>query len=243
MKRAILSYYEKEKKAFKDYDVPEKLKQIASLIMFRFNIHGNCDGMYLCNVMANQSGSGDGCGIFNSDYVNPSVAADFIRNAYKCNISSDDMEELTYIIEQADLKKDVESDMVRSLSKWKEELKRVRHDEFRESYIKKNIHEYEEKINWIRTMNKAEKESKQGKKSHLKLPQTHFIQKARWNRREENMDKEVVKNLINAVTAYAMECSWTDADAVDALTSMGVTKEDFVACGFGEFIQNMEVQQ
>lgn len=26
MKRAILSYYEKEKMAFKDYDVPEKLK-------------------------------------------------------------------------------------------------------------------------------------------------------------------------------------------------------------------------
>lgn len=57
------------------------------------------------------------------------------------------------------------------------------------------------------------------------------------------MNKEVIKKLIDAVTAYALECSWTDAETVDALTELGVTKDDFVACGFGEFIQNMEMQE
>lgn len=38
--KEILNYYENEKKAFEGYEVPEKLKQTASLIMFRFNIEG-----------------------------------------------------------------------------------------------------------------------------------------------------------------------------------------------------------
>jgi len=36
--------------------------------------------------------------------------------------------------------------VVRSLSKWKEELKRVRHDEFRESYIKKTFMNMKRKL-------------------------------------------------------------------------------------------------
>lgn len=156
MKREIYNYYENEKKVFEGYDIPEKLKKIASLIMFRFNIDGICDGMYLCNVMANHSGSGDGCGTFRSDYVNPSVAAEFIQKAYGCNISKDNVEELTSIIEEIDLGEDVTTNMKVSLSRLKEELKRI-HDEFRSSYIKKGIHAYEEKIAWMEKTNKIEK--------------------------------------------------------------------------------------
>lgn len=40
-----------------------------------------------------------------------------------------------------------------------------------------------------------------------------------------------------------LENSWTDSDMMDALESMGVTRKDLIACGFGEFVQNYESQQ
>ena len=58
-----------------------------------------------------------------------------------------------------------------------------------------------------------------------------------------NMDKEIVRNLVYAVSAYALENSWTDSDMMDALESMGVTRKDLIACGFEEFVQNYESQQ
>lgn len=58
-----------------------------------------------------------------------------------------------------------------------------------------------------------------------------------------NIDKEIVRNLIYAVSVYAMESCWTDSDMMDALESMGVTRNDMIACGFGEFVQNYESQQ
>lgn len=147
--KEILNYYENEKKAFEGYEVPEKLKQTASLIMFRFNIEGICDGMYLCNVMAHQSGSGDGCGSFTSDYVNTDIAADAISGAYKTNISSSEREELSYMIEHNALSKQVIQNMESSLDRWKNML-RQNHDEWRTSYLEKNISIYEEKMEWLK---------------------------------------------------------------------------------------------
>ena len=147
--KEILNYYENEKKAFEGYEVPEKLKQTASLIMFRFNIEGICDGMYLCNVMAHQSGSGDGCGSFTSDYVNTDIAADAISGAYKTNISSNEREELSYMIEHNALSKQVIQNMESSLDRWKNML-RQNHDEWRTSYLEKNISIYEEKMEWLK---------------------------------------------------------------------------------------------
>lgn len=149
MKKEILNYYENKCKAFSKYDVPEKLKQIAALIMFRFNMEGICDGMYLCNVMAHQSGSGDGCCSFTSDYVDHSVAADVIFEAYKTNVSLDEKEELSYMIEHVALSENVVQNMERSLSRWKDMLKR-NHEEFRATYLKKNISIYKEKIDWMK---------------------------------------------------------------------------------------------
>lgn len=149
MKKEILNYYENKCKAFSKYDVPEKLKQIAALIMFRFNMEGICDGMYLCNVMAHQSGSGDGCCSFTSDYVDHSVAADVIFEAYKTNVSLDEKEELSYMIEHVALSENVVQNMERSLSRWKDMLKR-NHEEFRATYLKKNIFIYKEKIGWMK---------------------------------------------------------------------------------------------
>lgn len=43
---------------------------------------------------------------------------------------------------------------------------------------------------------------------------------------------EVVKNLIDAIGKYAHECSWLDSEIAEAIVSMGITKADFVKCGY-----------
>lgn len=54
-------------KMFEGYDVPSRLKETAISIMRRFTITGECDGMYICNVIAAESGIGDGEGHFTGD--------------------------------------------------------------------------------------------------------------------------------------------------------------------------------
>ena len=51
------------------------------------------------------------------------------------------------------------------------------------------------------------------------------------------MDNNVINNLINAVAAYAEDGAWNDSDMIDALVAMGVTHEDFIRCGKGEFVK------
>lgn len=51
-------------KFFEGCDVPVQLKKTAICIMRRFTILGICDGMYICNVIAFESGFGDGKGAF-----------------------------------------------------------------------------------------------------------------------------------------------------------------------------------
>lgn len=52
-----------------------------------------------------------------------------------------------------------------------------------------------------------------------------------------NFKKDVVHNLIDAMSAYALEFGWTDRDFMDALVGCGVTKEDFVQSGYKEFAE------
>lgn len=147
VKEKIYQYYE-EKEHFKK-EVPEKIKQIASLIMFRFNIEGLCDGMYICNVMANCSGSGDGCGHFSSDYINTPLAAAALRGAYGCNIYTSDMDELCQIIDTNDLCEETEKNIELSMLKCKMKMESER-DEWRVSYYEKELRKYKIKLSWYK---------------------------------------------------------------------------------------------
>lgn len=51
------------------------------------------------------------------------------------------------------------------------------------------------------------------------------------------MDNTVLMNLIDAVAKYGAEASWADNDIIDSLVDMGVTQEDFVQCGLGDFVK------
>lgn len=88
--------------------VPERLKRISVLIMYRFAINGICDGMYICNRIANVCGQGDGEGIFTGDGT-CSSREDYIRIAralriaYASCIQFDDIEELADILETGEL--------------------------------------------------------------------------------------------------------------------------------------------
>lgn len=92
---------------FERYDVPEKLKNVAILIMKRFNIFGECDAMYICNVIASIYGIGNGCGTFHhdmdviSDPAKAVEAADNLMSAY--GIHREYRAELTDIIQNRKL--------------------------------------------------------------------------------------------------------------------------------------------
>lgn len=92
MRLPVLYHY------FEGYDVPEKYKWIASCIMRRFDITGSSDGMYICNCIAYDSGTGDGRGNFTGDAVNIDKCASFLQRAYGCNIYPSDLPELREIL-------------------------------------------------------------------------------------------------------------------------------------------------
>ena len=47
----------------------------------------------------------------------------------------------------------------------------------------------------------------------------------------------IVKNLIEAMCNYALEFSWTDSETIDMLIECGIEKQDFIDCGYGDFIK------
>ena len=94
---------------FDGHVVPEYIKTRAKLIMRRFTINGECDGMYISNCIAFENGTGDGHGSFGEgeiaeDKVGKIVS--FLMNAYKCNIYPCDREDLTEIIRTGTLPKE-----------------------------------------------------------------------------------------------------------------------------------------
>ena len=48
---------------------------------------------------------------------------------------------------------------------------------------------------------------------------------------------ETVRNLIAAMQSYALETNWNDSDFIDALVGIGITEDDFKACGFGDYVK------
>ena len=97
MKLPVLEKY------FEGYQVPERYKQIVSCIIRRFDLTGLCDGMYISNCIAYDSGCGDGCGHFTGDNVEIKKSALTLFYAYGCNIFSDDLPELEEILETGEL--------------------------------------------------------------------------------------------------------------------------------------------
>lgn len=137
---------------------PVVLKKISSLIRHRFCINGICDAMYICNVLGYEFGMGDGESHFISENIptnaNYEKAAKYLQNAYGCNIAKSEITELSDIIRTEKIDFDLAIDGLRRfLKERKQEL--VRCDEWRKDYLKKDIAETKENINYF--MMKKEK--------------------------------------------------------------------------------------
>lgn len=50
--------------------------------------------------------------------------------------------------------------------------------------------------------------------------------------------KNVVNNLITAMFDFALENQWCDGEAIDVLVQCGITEQDFISCGYGEFVKD-----
>lgn len=86
---------------FTGYDVPDYLKQTVINIMRRFSIWGQCDGMYICNVIAKQSGFGNGNGTFETGNrrIEAEKITDYLQYAYGCNILPEEKDDLKEILQ------------------------------------------------------------------------------------------------------------------------------------------------
>ena len=84
-------------------EVPETIKNAAELVCRRFCITGECDAMYICNVIANETGTGNGCSYFDETPIITrdgwEKAANSIQHAYGSLITVKEKEELVSIME------------------------------------------------------------------------------------------------------------------------------------------------
>ena len=123
---------------FEGYNVPEKLRETSMAIMRRFVMTGICDGMYIANVIADESGLGDGQSHFNGGdgEFNVKASADFLLRAYGCNI--DNREDLEEIIATGTLPRNrMREGLLSELRKFKAEKKVC--DEYRRPYAQRQI--------------------------------------------------------------------------------------------------------
>ena len=144
MKLPVLEKY------FEGYTVPEKYKNIASCLIRRFDITGSSDGMYICNCLAHDSGSGDGCGTFTGDAVNGEKSAAFLLNVYACNITRPDLQELTDILISGELSPVPAVSGIRSyIYRMRKEKPLECGGKYTEQYIKRCIHNAADAIDEI----------------------------------------------------------------------------------------------
>ena len=148
-----------EKQRFAGYSVPEELKEIAELILFRFNINGSCDSMYIANVIAYEAGLGDGCSNFfdkpfHIDAECAKRAAKALCGAYGCNILKDDQEELQDIIldRRIYLEKTLEGlfELKKATKEWMK-----RYDLYRKEYAGRCIKEIDRKRRFLKNLTKT----------------------------------------------------------------------------------------
>ena len=117
-------------KMFEGYDVPSRLKETAISIMRRFTITGECDGMYICNVIAAESGIGDGEGHFTGDEIfNRSEIARRLQFAYGSNIPSSAIPELVSILYTGHIdRRDALEGIAEQNLRWKRERANCKED-------------------------------------------------------------------------------------------------------------------
>lgn len=120
---------------FKGYEVPECVKNTALVIMNRFSIHGECDGMYICNCIAKTCGIGNGQGVFYSGVItNFSEIASSLQLAYGSHIFKEDIPELEEILRMGVLDKGKACNGIEKfINKCKEERNSC--DEWRKEYL------------------------------------------------------------------------------------------------------------
>lgn len=86
-------------KAFDGHEVPENIRRTSENVCIRFDINGICDPMYICNVIAVESKSGDGCSHFTSSKIsNHHIIAERLQRSYGCNIKPSEINELEAIL-------------------------------------------------------------------------------------------------------------------------------------------------
>lgn len=55
---------ERFNRMFEGHEVPGNIRRAVCLALYRFTITGICDGIYICNTIAHESGCGNGQGNF-----------------------------------------------------------------------------------------------------------------------------------------------------------------------------------
>jgi len=140
---------ERYRSRFERYQVPESMKETACLIMFRFTIDGESDGMYICNTIAHENGFGDGKGNFTeSEQINARKTAETLQDAYGKNICRYAVEELALILDTGMLNYSMaRAGILRDIRDIKEEYRQ--NANWRRVYLKKLIQQKEEDLDLV----------------------------------------------------------------------------------------------
>lgn len=179
LKKVISDKYEKQ---FEGYDVPEAIRLTSSIILFQFGINGICDGMYICNTIAAESGIGNGTGEFfgSTDQINAEKSAKAIQSAYSSTIPNAYIGVLEQIISGEELNEfHMRATITKLIEKEKEDKSKCR-DEWRMEYLEKRI-QYLKEIRTILTEDitrnrKMEKENTLYAHINLNKKETEQIQ-------------------------------------------------------------------
>lgn len=143
LKKVISEKYEKQ---FEGYDVPEAIRLASSVILFQFGINGICDGMYICNTIAAESGIGNGTGEFfgSTDQIDAEKSAKAIQSAYCSTIPKADIGVLKQIIRGDEINAfHMRATITKLIEKEKTDKNECK-DEWRKEYLEKRIRHLKE---------------------------------------------------------------------------------------------------
>lgn len=137
---------ERFKRMFEGHEVLGNIRRAACLVLYRFTITGICDGMYICNTIAHESGCSDGQG----DFTEPAKIdtwgpARTIQSSYSGNIGQGDINELAVTLESGRLDYSMaRAGMLRDMR----ELKRqhTSADPWRKNYLKMQLSQKQKDI-------------------------------------------------------------------------------------------------
>lgn len=133
-------------KMFEGSKVPDNIRRAVCLVLYRFTINGICDGMYICNTIAHESGSGDGQGNFTEPArIDAWKAAKAIWDAYGCNIGHDETDELAVLLDTGRLDYSAaRAGMLRGIRALKNQ--HISADPWRKDYVAKQLEQKEKDL-------------------------------------------------------------------------------------------------